>query len=120
MELCQCEGVGVLGPIVTEAIEPGIEAFHRITVQRVDAFEAHGDIGKPLLAELLQSHDLKAMLSASEIEHLYIHLGRAYEVNTEWEQARAVYTSLLAYARDACEPVMESTALNRLAILAAQ
>ena len=57
---------------------------------------------------------------APEIEHLYIHLGRAYEVNTEWEQARAVYSSLLAYARDACEPVMESAALNRLAALAAQ
>ncbi len=60
------------------------------------------------------------MLPAPEIEHLYIQLGRAYEVNTEWKQARAVYTSMLAYAQDACQPAMESAALNRLAALAAQ
>jgi tetratricopeptide (TPR) repeat protein len=61
-----------------------------------------------------------SMLPAPAIEHLYIHLGRAYELNAEWEKARAAYTSLLAYAQDAGERVMESTILNRLAILAAQ
>jgi uncharacterized protein HemY len=73
-----------------------------------------------LMAERLHGLDLGAMLPAPEIEHLYTHLGRAYELNAEWEQARAAYTSLLAYAQDVCEPVMESTALNRLAALAAQ
>ena len=32
---------------------------------------------------------------------IYIHLGRAYELNAEWEKARATYTSMLAYAREA-------------------
>jgi hypothetical protein len=32
---------------------------------------------------------------------LHIHLGRAYALNAEWEKARAAYTSMLAYAREA-------------------
>ena len=63
---------------------------------------------------------LETMLPASEIEHLYTNLGQAYELNAEWEKARAAYTLMLAFARDACQPVMESTALNRLATLVAQ
>jgi hypothetical protein len=31
---------------------------------------------------------------------IYIHLGRAYELNAEWEKARAAYTSMLAYAHE--------------------
>ena len=108
---------GLVEPAFRFSVAAGDEAMQVVAVRDAITFYEQA---RHLLAELLQSHDLKAMLSASEIEHLYIHLGRAYEVNTEWEQARAVYTSLLAYARDACEPVMESTALNRLAILAAQ
>jgi DNA-binding SARP family transcriptional activator len=73
-----------------------------------------------LMAERVHGLGLLAMLPAPEIEHLYIHLGRAYELNAEWEKARTAYTSMLAYAREAGESVMESTILNRLAILAAQ
>jgi hypothetical protein len=47
------------------------------------------------------------MLPASEVEHLYIHLGRAYELNAEWEKARMAYTSLLATL------TMEGTASGR-------
>ena len=63
---------------------------------------------------------LLTMLPAPEIEHLYLHLGRAYELNAEWEKARSAYTSMLTYAREAGELAMESSILNRLAILAAQ
>jgi tetratricopeptide (TPR) repeat protein len=73
-----------------------------------------------LLAERVHGLSLLTMLPAPEVEHLYIHLGRAYELNAEWEKARTAYTSLLAYAREAGELGMESTILNRLAILAAQ
>jgi hypothetical protein len=73
-----------------------------------------------LMAERSHGHDLGAMLPAPEIEHLYTDLGRAYELNAEWEKARAVYTLLLAYARDSGQSAMESTALNRLTTLAAQ
>jgi len=67
---------------------------------------------------LLDEQLLEAPLPVPEIEHLYTHLGQAYELNTEWEQARAAYTALLTYARDACQPAIENTALNHLATLA--
>jgi len=73
-----------------------------------------------LMAEAVQSPNLKATLPVQEIEYLYTNLGRSYELNAEWEKAREVYLSMLAYAQDAGESVMESTALNRLAMLAAQ
>lgn len=73
-----------------------------------------------LLAARVHGPGLLTMLPASEVEHLYIHLGRAYELNAEWEKARTAYTEMLAYARETSELAMESTALNRLAILAAQ
>jgi DNA-binding SARP family transcriptional activator len=108
---------GLAEPAFRWSLAAGDEAMRVVAVRDAITFYEQA---RHLLAEPLQSQDLKAMLSASEIEHLYIQLGRAYELNTEWEQARAVYTSLLAYARDACEPLMESTALNCLAILDAQ
>ena len=108
---------GLAEPAFRWSLAAGDEAMRVAAVRDASTFYEQA---RHLLAEPLQSHDLKAMLSASEIEHLYIQLGRAYELNTEWEQARAVYTSLLTYARDACEPLMESTALNCLAILDAQ
>jgi uncharacterized protein HemY len=73
-----------------------------------------------LMTERSHGLSLLTMLPTSEIEHLYTYLGRAYELNAEWEKARAVYTLMLAHAQDACQPAMESTALNRLATLAAQ
>jgi tetratricopeptide (TPR) repeat protein len=73
-----------------------------------------------LTAERVHGLSLLTMLPAPEVEHLYIHLGRAYELNAEWEKARTAYTSMLEYAREAGELAMESTALNRLAILVAQ
>src|SRR5947207_15305856 len=73
-----------------------------------------------LLAERVHGLGLLTMLPAPAVEHLYIHLGRAYELNAEWEKARSAYTSMLTYAREAGELAMESSILNRLAILAAQ
>ncbi|HVB21347.1 MAG TPA: hypothetical protein VNG51_05325 [Ktedonobacteraceae bacterium] len=38
---------------------------------------------------LLAEQSLETMLPAPEIEHLYTHLGRAYELNTEREKAQS-------------------------------
>ncbi len=59
-------------------------------------------------------------VSAQEVEHLYVNLGRARELAGEWEEARASYESMLAHGREAREPRLEWVALNRLAILSAQ
>jgi tetratricopeptide (TPR) repeat protein len=73
-----------------------------------------------LMTERSRGLGLLTMLPAPVIEHLYTYLGRAYELNAEWEKAREVYTRLLAHAQDVGQPAMESAALNRLATLAGQ
>jgi DNA-binding SARP family transcriptional activator/tetratricopeptide (TPR) repeat protein len=51
---------------------------------------------------------------------LYLHLGRAYELEADFDSARGVYQALLAAARQDRQPEAECVALNRLAMLAAQ
>ncbi|GAC1348967.1 MAG: hypothetical protein NVSMB27_18650 [Ktedonobacteraceae bacterium] len=59
-------------------------------------------------------------VTASIRYHLSAQLGRAYELQSEFEQAHAVYAALLAFAQEAGEPTIQCVALNRLATLAAQ
>jgi predicted ATPase len=96
------------------SVAAGDEAMRVVAVSSAISFYEQA---RHLMAERLHGLDLGAMLPAPEIEHLYTHLGRAYELNAEWEKARAVYTSMLVYAQDARQQVMESAALNRLAAL---
>ena len=55
--------------------------------------------------------------SVPEFEHLYIQLGRAYEISDEWEKARAAYEALLALGRELGEARLEVLSLNHLAVL---
>lgn len=57
---------------------------------------------------------------AEEIEHLYVNLSRACQLNGEWDEARTVYEEMLSYARGGHEISLEWSALNRMGILAAQ
>src|SRR2546429_317569 len=108
---------GLVEPAFRFSVAAGDEAMQVVAVRDAITFYEQA---RHLMAEPMQSLDLKAMLPMPEIEHLYTSLGRAYELNTEREKARAAYTSMLVYAQDAREPAMESTALNCLEILAAQ
>ncbi len=63
---------------------------------------------------------LQTELSASEVERLYAHLGRAYAFHNAWEKAQQAYEELLAYAQRHQLPTLVSLTLNRLAVLAAQ
>jgi predicted ATPase len=109
---------GLAEPAFRWSLAAGDEAMRVVAVRDAITFYEQA---RHLLAEPpMQSHNLNALLAAPEIEHLYTQLGRAYELNAEWEQARAVYTVMLEYAQDARQQAMESTALNRLAILAAR
>jgi predicted ATPase len=113
----QAQAAGLAEPAFHWSLAAGDEAMRVVAVRDAITFYEQA---RHLMAEPVQSYDLKAMLPAPEIEHLYTHLGRSYELNAEWEKARAVYTVMLAYAQDARQPAMESTALNRLAALAVQ
>ncbi|MFL5588460.1 MAG: ATP-binding protein [Ktedonobacteraceae bacterium] len=108
---------GLVEPAFHWSLAAGEEAMRVVAVSSAISFYEQA---RHLMAERLQGLDLEAMLPAPEIEHLYTQLGRAYELNAEWEKARRAYTSLLAYAQDARQPAMESAALDRLAALAAQ
>jgi DNA-binding SARP family transcriptional activator len=108
---------GLAEPAFRFSVAAGDEAMRLVAVRDAITFYEQA---RHLLTEPVQSLSLEATLPAPEIEHLYTHLGRAYELNAEWEKARTAYTSMLAYAQDAGQPAMESAALNRLAALAAQ
>jgi len=70
---------------------------------------------------LLHTHQrLQTVLGAAEVDHLYVHLGRAYAFLNAWQQAQQAYEELLAYAQQQPLPTLVSMTLNRLAILAAQ
>ncbi len=108
---------GLAEPAFHWSLAAGDEAMRVVAVNSAISFYEQA---RHLLAERLQGLDLGAVLPGPEIEHLYTHLGRAYELNAEWEKARAVYTLMLVYAQDTSQPVMESNALNHLTILATQ
>src|SRR5260370_13663094 len=69
---------------------------------------------------LLQEQRLRNVLEVSEVEHLYVYLGRAYAFQNAWRQAQQAYEELLAYAQHQRLPRLVSITLNRLAILARQ
>ncbi len=108
---------GLAEPAFHWSLAAGDEAMRLVAVRDAITFYEQA---RHLLTEPVQALSLEATLAAPEIEHLYTHLGRAYELNEEPEQARMVYTSLLEYAQDARQQAMESAALNRLAALAAE
>src|SRR5579864_2360981 len=73
---------GLEEPAFRFSVTAGDEAMRVVAVRDALTFYEQA---RHLLAEPLQSPDFKAMLPTPEIEHLYIQLGRAYEVNTEWK-----------------------------------
>ncbi len=105
---------GLAKPAFHWSLAAGDEAMRVVAVSGAISFYEQA---RHLLTEHSHGFDLGAMLPAPEIEHLYISLGRAYELNTEWEKARAAYTSMLVYAQDADQQVMESSAQSHLKTL---
>jgi predicted ATPase len=100
-----------------------LEAAARLSLQAGNAalqlFAVHDAIAHYEQARDLASRPQVA-LPAMELLHIYLQLGRAYELNTEFERARATYEDLLASAQVAQQPEIEWAALNRLATLAGQ
>ena len=102
-----------------------LEAY-RYSVQAgeeaVAVFAVEDAIGRYEQARaLLQEHQpLQTMLSAAEVEHLYVSLGWTYAFQNAWQQAQDAYKELLASARQKPLPTLVSMTLNRLAVLAVQ
>ena len=71
-------------------------------------------------ALLQEQQRMQTVLEASEVEHLYVCLGRAYASQNAWQQAQQAYEELVAYAQTERLPTLVSRSLNRLSILAVQ
>ncbi len=96
------------------SVQAGVEAVAVFAV--VDAI-GHYEQARALLQEQKR---LQTELPASEVERLYVHLGRAYTDQNAWQQAQEAYEELLAYAQRQRQFTLASLTLNRLAILAVQ
>ena len=96
------------------SVRAGDEAM---AVMAVEDAIGHYQQARSLLKE---QQRLQSVLEASEVEHLYVCLGRAYANQNAWEQAQDAYEELVAYGQQQHLPTLVSMTLNRLAILAVQ
>jgi tetratricopeptide (TPR) repeat protein len=76
----------------------------------------HYERARDLLVSGQQQWDGALKPSDASVELLYNHLGLAYELTEEWENARATYETMLAFARDSGAARVEVIALNHLAV----
>ena len=81
-----------------------------------DAIE-HYERARDLLTEIRTGGRQPTESSVSDLEHLYVQLGRAYELSQEWGKAREAHEAMLVLAREVEEARLEVIALNNLAIL---
>jgi tetratricopeptide (TPR) repeat protein len=103
------------------SIAAGDEAMHLFAVR--DAI-VHYEQARRLVRQPdgggLQEAQGSVPMSPSDLSHLSLQLGWAYELRGEFAQAKSIYEEMLTLAREMHEPAMECAALNRLATLAAQ
>ena len=123
LALVQTEGVAAAELAYHARASGEAEAAYRYSMQAGDealaVFAVENAIGHYEQARaLLQEQRL--VLGASEVEHLYLYLGRAYAFLNAWGKAQEAYEELLAYARRKPLPALVSMTLNHLAILALQ
>ena len=126
LALLETEGARV-AELAYHALSAGeAEGAYRYSVQAGDEalsiFAVEEAIGHYQQARaLLQAQlPLGSKLSASEVERLYVSLGRAYGFQNAWPRTQETYEELLAYAQAHQLPALVSMTLNRLAVLAVQ
>ena len=105
---------GLARPAFACSVAAGDQAMEVFATQ--DAIE-HYERAQNLLAEALTGGRQLAEPSIPDLEHLYIQLGRAYEMSDEWRRSRAAYEALLALGRELGEARLEVVSLNHLAVL---
>ncbi|MCZ7574382.1 MAG: AAA family ATPase [Ardenticatenaceae bacterium] len=96
-------------PAFQYSVAAGDEAMRVFALR--DAI-AHHERARQLIAK---GPDFGAPIEAGQRRHLYRQLGRAYELDNQFEKAQSVYQELLAFAEAAGHLEMVCEALNRLA-----
>ncbi|BCL78754.1 hypothetical protein ccbrp13_12190 [Ktedonobacteria bacterium brp13] len=85
---------GMLEPAFRLSVAAGDEA--RAVFALHVAIE-HYEQAWQLLAKQPTDHSLQAKIAASDVHHLYIALGQAYELTRAWEQVRPLSEAMLDY-----------------------
>jgi DNA-binding SARP family transcriptional activator/tetratricopeptide (TPR) repeat protein len=107
---------GLAEPAFRYSVAAGDQALEVFAVK--DAIE-HYERARNLLAEVLPTGGRQPIeQSIPDLEHLYVQLGRTYEMVDEWGNARTAYEALLARGRELGEARLEVVSLNHLAVLA--
>ena len=107
---------GQTGPAFHFSMAAGDEAMQLFAVR--DAIASYEQAWHLVERPGGDRYQLLGDMLSSDLQHLCVQLGRAYELTNEFEQARKVYQAMLAFAQESAAPIMECTALNHLATLA--
>jgi DNA-binding SARP family transcriptional activator/tetratricopeptide (TPR) repeat protein len=90
-----------------------------LTIFAVQDAIAHYEQARSLLTESTnQRAEMGRQFAADEPARLHLQLGRAYEWQGNWDQARELYHALRQTAHVAGDRTLEATALTRLALVA--
>jgi DNA-binding SARP family transcriptional activator len=110
----QALGGGLARQAFAYSVAAGDQAMEVFAAK--DAIE-HYERAQNLLAEVRTGARRLVEPSIPDLEHLYIQLGRAYEMSDEWRRSRAAYEALLALGRELGQARLEVVSLNHLAVL---
>ena len=105
---------GLIEPALRYSVAAGDEAMMVFATQ--DAI-AHFERARRLLSEVSVMPTMQHRFPHVSVQHLYLHLARAYELAQQWQQARLVYMELLQMALQGQQEHLEVTLLNHLAML---
>jgi hypothetical protein len=97
------------------SLTAGDAALRLFAVRDAIAFYEQAHQG---LAEWFEHGSPEANTFAASWQQLYTQLGRAYELDNQFDKARETYQAMLGLAQSLGEPALEWTALNRLATVA--
>lgn len=99
------------------SIAAGEAAMQVFALQDAIAFYEQARQVATALEDVTPQHTHRRIL---EQQHLFLRLGRTYELVVSWEQAKTVYQNMLTFAREVHNPGMECKALTRLAVVLTQ
>ena len=106
MPCCAAGASCACGRSCRAGLPVGVAAGAAVEVFSKDAIE-HYERARDLLTEVRTGSRQLTEPSVPDLEHLYIQLGRAYELLEEWDKAREAYEAMLALAREVEEARLE-------------
>ena len=105
------------GGLLEQAFRYSVAGDAAVEVFSVRDAIDHYERARELLTDVRTGSRRLTELSVQDLEHLYIQLGRTYELPEEWSRAREAYEAMLTLAREVEEARLEVGALNNLAVL---